>query len=214
MSNARKPVIGLVGGIGSGKSAVAAEFACHGGAVIAGDQLGHDALRRPEVRAQVVARFGHGALDTAGEIDRRKVGAIVFADETALRDLEKIVFPCIENGIETQIAAAERNPAVGFVVLDAAVLLEAGWNKFCSRIVYVDAPREQRLARLSQQRGWTEKEVLARTHAQLPLTAKVTQADAAIDNAGPAAGLAPQVAQLLSDWRIPVASGAGFGDNT
>src|SRR5262249_31949444 len=123
-----------------------------------------------------------------------------FADPGALRDLEKILFPWIERGIREQIAAAEGDPAVRFVVLDAAVLLEAGWNKFCDKIVYVDAPREQRLARLARQRGWTEKEVEARARAQLPLTEKVSRADAAIDNAGTPEDLARQVAQWLGEW--------------
>ena len=117
-----------------------------------------------------------------------------------------IVFPWIEVGIAARIAAAQADSGVKFIVLDAAVMLEAGWNKFCDRIVYIHVPPEIRLARLAQQRGWSAKEVQARTQAQLPLTDKVTRADAAIDNSGPPAELARQVAQLVTQWRIPVAS--------
>jgi dephospho-CoA kinase len=201
-----KPVIGVIGGIGSGKSLVAAEFARHGGTIVSGDQLGHQALLRPDVRAQVAAQFGPGILAADGEIDRRKLGAVVFADTSALRALEAIVLPWIERGIQGQIAAAQADPAVRLVVLDAAILLEAGWNRFCTRIVYVDAPPDLRLARLAQQRGWGDKEVQARTRAQLPLTDKAARADAAIDNAGKPEDLARQVAQLLGNWGFPVAS--------
>jgi dephospho-CoA kinase len=201
-----KPVIGLVGGIGSGKSSVAAEFARHGAAVISGDELGHRALLRPEVRTQVVERFGPDVLGSHGEIDRRKLGALVFGDSDELRALEAIVHPWIERGIREQIAAVQVDPARRFVVLDAAILLEAGWNSFCDRIVYVDAPPELRLARLAQQRGWSAKEVQARTRAQLPLKEKQSRADATIDNSTTPEDLARQVAQLLSTWRFPVAT--------
>ena len=201
-----KPIIGLIGGIGSGKSRVAVEFARHGGAIVSGDHLGHQALLRPDVRAQVVDRWSTGVLGSDGQIDRRQLGALVFADVGQLRALEAIVLPWIERGIIEQIAAAQADPAVRLVVLDAAILLEAGWNRFCSRIVYVDAPPELRLARLAQQRGWSDKEVQARTRAQLSLTDKANRADAAIDNSGSPDDLARQVARLLSNWGIPVAT--------
>src|SRR4051794_5295036 len=102
-----KPVVGLIGGIGSGKSHVAAEFARRGAWVIAGDQLGHEALRQPDVRAQVVQRWGESILDPRGEVDRRRLGAIVFADAGQLRELEALVFPYIERRIAEEIARAQ-----------------------------------------------------------------------------------------------------------
>jgi dephospho-CoA kinase len=206
MEKGAKPVLGVIGGIGSGKSLVAAEIARHGATIVSGDRLGHQALEQPEVRAQVVERWGPEILGPTGAIDRRKLGALVFANLGELRALEGLVLPWIERGIAEAIAAAQADAAVKFVVLDAAILLEAGWNRFCDRIVYVHAPREIRLARLAQERGWTEKEVQARTQAQLPLTDKVTRADAAIDNSRAPEEVARQVAQLLNDWRFPVAT--------
>src|SRR5207253_9155202 len=103
---ARKPVLGLIGGIGSGKSRVADALARRGGRVIAGDLLGHEALRQPQVRDQVVGRWGRGVLNDQGEIDRRKVGAIVFADNAELRALEALTFPYIERRIAEEIARA------------------------------------------------------------------------------------------------------------
>jgi dephospho-CoA kinase len=195
-----KLVFGLIGGIGSGKSSVAAEFARHGAKVISGDELGHEALRQADIRAQVIEHFGAGIATLNGEIDRRKLGAIVFADVHQLRALEALVFPWIQQGLQEQVAAAQRDPSVSLIVVDAAVMLEAGWDKFCDKIVYVDAPVEQRLARLAHQRGWTEQEVQARAHAQMALPDKAARADAAIDNSGPPAALGPQIAKLLKHW--------------
>jgi dephospho-CoA kinase len=209
-----KHVLGLIGGIGSGKSAVADAFARLGGAVVSGDKLGHEALMRTEVIAAVTKRWGPGVLATDGSVDRRKLGAIVFADPAERRALEALVFPVIEAGIAAGIAAAQTNPKAAFIVLDAAVMLEAGWNKFCDRIVYIDAPREVRLARLANLRGWSAKEVQDREAAQLPLSDKASRADTVLDNSGTPADLAPRAARLLREWSFPVASGAGFLDNT
>jgi len=210
----RKPIIGLIGGIGSGKSAVAAEFARHGAAIISGDQLGHEALQQPDIRQKVIECFGPSIADPSGEINRRKLGGIVFADLGKLRELERIVFPWIEQGLQSRIALAQANPTVQLIVVDAAVMLEAGWNHFCDKIVYVDAPREQRLTRLSVQRGWTEKEVDARSHAQWPLEVKLAKADAVINNSGSPDALAPQIVGLFRSWRIPVAINGDIMDNT
>jgi dephospho-CoA kinase len=197
-----KPVIGLIGGIGSGKSRVAAEFARRGAVIIAGDQLGHEALRQPAVKEQLVGRWGKEVLDDRGEIDRRKVAGIVFADRAELRALEGMTFPWIERGIEQGARRAREDPAVALVVLDAAVLLEAGWNRYCDRLVYVHAPRTQRLARVAAQRGWTAKEVDARASAQMTLTDKVSRADDVIDNARSPAETARQVDDLLRRWGV------------
>ena len=200
MTGRRKLVVGLVGGMGSGKSRVAEEFARHGARVVSGDRLGHEALRQPEIRDRVVRRWGRRVLDDMGEVSRPRLGAIVFADPNELRELETIVFPWIERHLREEVAAAEREPEVNLVVLDAAILLEAGWDCVCDRLVYVHAPRDVRLRRLAGQRGWTAKEVEARENAQWPLTAKVSRADAAVDNTGPPDQLASQVGELLRRW--------------
>lgn len=198
----RKPVIGLIGGMGSGKTRVAAEFAARGARVISGDQLGHEGLKQQAIRAQVVGRWGPGVLDRWSEVDRRKLGAIVFADIAERRALEALVFPWIERRIREEIAAAEADPAVRLVVLDAAIMLEAGWDQECDRLVFVDAPRDVRQQRLSQQRGWSAKEVAARESAQMPLEQKIAQADAVLDNSGPPEHCARQVEALLRAWGI------------
>ena len=197
-----KPVIGVIGGIGSGKSRVAAEFARRGAVIIAGDLLGHEALLQPDVKEQVVNRWGEGVFDDRGEVDRRKMARIVFADRAELRALEGMIFPWIERGIVQGIREAQWDPEVALVVLDAAVLLEAGWNSYCDRIVYVHATRAQRLARTAAQRGWTAKQVDARAAAQATLTDKVSRADDVIDNSRSPAETARQVDALLRRWGV------------
>jgi dephospho-CoA kinase len=194
---ARKPVLGLIGGIGSGKSRVAALLSERGARVLSGDQAGHEALQQPEVRARVIERWGTDVLDAAGEVDRRRLAQQVFGDPAELRALEALVWPWIGQRLREQIEAARADPKVALVLLDAAVLLEAGWNDVCDWIVYVHAPRAVRLRRLAEQRGWSEKEVAAREQAQLSLTDKARRADFALDNSGSPEALARQVDDLL-----------------
>ena len=128
--------------------------------VIVGDALGHEALRQPDISEQVVAPLGAGrARRRRARCDRRSSAGIVFAD--AGRDvtgLEALVHP-----VDRAAHRARRSrrpgptPRSRLIVLDAAVMLEAGWNDVCDRLVYVDAPREVRLRRVAEQRGWTRE---------------------------------------------------------
>jgi dephospho-CoA kinase len=197
-----KPVVGLLGGIGSGKSQVAAALARHGARIIAGDQLGQAALRDPDIRARVISRWGQGIVDAGGEIDRRRLAAIVFADPAQRKELEAITHPWIRRCIRAEVEEARHDPSVTLIVLDAAVMLEAGWNDVCDHLVYVDAPREVRLERVAQQRGWSEKELEAREQAQLPLTEKAVRADHVVDNSDSLEHLIRQVNDLLHLWGL------------
>ncbi len=197
-----KLVVGLIGGIGSGKSQVAAALARHGARIIAGDQLGQAALRDPDIRTRVVSRWGQGIVDASGEIDRRRLAAIVFDDPAQRRELEAITHPWIRQRIHEEVVEARQDPRVSLIVLDAAVMLEAGWNDVCDLLVYVDAPREVRLERLTGQRGWSEKEVEAREKAQLPLTEKAVRADHVVNNSATLEHLNRQVNDLLHLWGL------------
>ena len=197
-----KLVVGLIGGIGSGKSQVATVFARNGARVIAGDQLGQAALRDPDIRTCVASRWGDAVLDEHGEIDRRRLGDIVFADPVERKALEAITHPWIRRHILAEIEAARRDLSVSLIVLDAAIMLEAGWNEVCDRLVYIEAPRAVRLERVARQRGWSEKEVDAREGAQLPLTEKVIRADHKLDNSASLEHLNHQVIDLLHLWGL------------
>jgi dephospho-CoA kinase len=201
-----KLVIGLVGGIGSGKSQVAAAFAQHGARIIAGDNLAPAALRDADIRAAVVARWGAGMLDERGEIQRRRLAAIVFADPAELKALEAMTHPWIRRRIRADLEAARNDASVPLIVLDAAIMLEAGWNDVCNRLIYIEAPRDVRLQRVRRQRGWTPKEVDIREQAQLPLTEKVVRADHVLDNSATLEHLNHQVIDLLHLWGLAQAS--------
>ncbi|MFO0851528.1 MAG: dephospho-CoA kinase [Gemmataceae bacterium] len=199
----RKPVIGVVGGIGAGKSTVAAALARRGGAVVDADALGHRALELPAVKGRLVDRWGVRVLRPDGTADRRAIAGVVFADPAERRALEGLVFPHIRRLAEERIAAANADPAARFVVLDAAVLLEAGWDGVCDKLVYVDAPRAVRLARLAARSGWAEPEVAAREAAQLAEAEKRGRADAVLVNDGPPDRLDAQIDQMLAGWGLP-----------
>jgi dephospho-CoA kinase len=195
-------VVGLIGGIGSGKSRVAQALARRGGRVVSADELAHQALRQPEVRERVVGRWGASLLDEKGEVDRKRLAAIVFADAAQRRELEWMVHPWIRARLESEIGRAAEELRGGLIVLDAAIMLEAGWSTLCDRLVYVDAPRELRLRRVAEQRGWSEKDMEAREAAQLPLTEKRGLADHVLDNSGSLAHLEQQVDELLRLWGL------------
>jgi dephospho-CoA kinase len=205
-------VVGLIGGVGSGKSQVAAAFAARGARVVAGDDLAHEALRQPEIKAQIAKRWGQDVFDERGEVHRRRLGAIVFAKPDELRALEAIMHPWIRERIRGGVEEARRDPSVRLIVLDAAIMLEAGWNGICDRLVFIDAPNEERLRRVAGQRGWTAKDLESREHAQLPLTAKAARADHILDNSGSLDGLGRQVDELLRLWGVtPEASSLRAG---
>jgi dephospho-CoA kinase len=199
---AHAPVIGIVGGIGSGKSLVATEFVRHGGVLVAGDQLGHAALREPEVKSQIVARWGEQVLDANGEVDRRRLGAIVFGDSAERQALEAITHPIIGQRIREAIAEATRRPQTPLIVLDAAVMLEAGWHDICDYLLFIDSPRDVRLQRLQERRGWSAHEVEERERAQMPLQEKRQYADAVVENAASPEQVADQVHALLDRWKL------------
>src|SRR6516162_1620077 len=141
-------LVGLIGGMGSGKTTVAEAFARRGAVVVSGDLAGHEALRQPGIREQVVGRWGREVLEESGEVSRKKLGALVFGDPAERKALEEMVFPWIKKNLRGQIDAAKVKADAAVILLDAAIMLEAGWNSACDRLVFVEVPREVRLKRL------------------------------------------------------------------
>ncbi len=162
------PVVGIVGGVGSGKSTVANQFAGLGCPVIDGDAIGHELLRLDEVHREIRRRWGDAVFTDAGEVDRRALAGIVFADETQLSVLNRILHPRIRRRIIEQIKSF-RGGDVPAIVLDAAVLFEAKWDDLCSHVVFVDVPLKKRLDRLRQTGGWDRRTVQARESLQISL---------------------------------------------
>lgn len=177
-------VVGLIGGIGSGKSQAAQMLRDLGATVLDADALGHEVLREPDVIQALVQRFGRGILTHEGQISRRALAKIVFAPghEDDRRFLEQLTHPRIGQRLEEALARLRASPAPPpVVVLDAALLLEAGWDRYCDRILFLDAPRDQRLER-AVARGWSAEQFSAREAAQWPLEEKRRRAQIVIRN--------------------------------
>lgn len=196
------PTIGIVGGIGSGKSFVADTMRKLGGYLIAADQLGHEALKDADIKAKLILRWGNEILDDEGNPDRRKLGRIVFADASELKALEALVFPYIEKRIREELACARTQPEVRFIILDAAIMIETGWRRYCDKLLFVDSPPELRNARLKEKRGWDEKEAERREKAQMPVEEKRRYADAVILNDANLDKVARHVQVTLEQWKI------------
>lgn len=192
-----KPVIGVVGGIGSGKSEVAKAFAAEGCVAVDCDKLGHLHLDDPQVQASLRSRWGGGIFDGQGKIDRREVAKIVFASADELAALEKLLHPMIRSSIRQAIADAADKPDVPAVVVDAAVLFEAGWDELCTHTIFVKCDLEQRLARICQNRGWDKDELQRRESAQIPLDKKAERCCYIVDNSSSVSRLPEQVRRLL-----------------
>ncbi|WP_210420516.1 dephospho-CoA kinase [Aquisphaera giovannonii] len=192
-------MIGLIGAIGGGKSAVASLLRDRGAAVIDADAVGHRVLELPEVRGALASRFGPVAFGGDGRVDRRALGAIVFADAAARRDLEAIVHPEMRRRFERAVAAEQAAGDSPVIVLDAAILLEAGWDDLCDEVIYVDAPPEARLGRVARGRGWTAETLRAREAAQWPAEEKLARAARVVVNDKGLGELEHAVGVLLRD---------------
>jgi dephospho-CoA kinase len=194
--NPRKPlVIGLLGGVSSGKSTVARIFEEAGFRRIDADAAARRATEDPEILARIRERFGTAIIDRDGALDRDAMAAVVFDDERARRDLERIVHPAVRAAI-----TAELDDALGAgksVVLDVPLLIEGGLIDRCGWAVFVEASGEVRAQRAAK-RGWSDDEVRRREAAQLPLAVKKARAAASIDNSGTLEQTRAQVEAFLA----------------
>ncbi len=177
-----KPVIGLLGGVGAGKSTVAAELAALGCGVIDADAIGHELLSDPEVTEELVRLWGRGVLGVDGEVDRSFVGSRVFGDAEALAALNATMHPRMRRRMDERIEQMRSDPGVAAVVMDAALLLETDWQDLCTVFVFVRAGDQQRARRVEQARGWSHEDWAAREKSQKPLDMKADRADYVVDN--------------------------------
>ena len=180
-------IIGITGGVASGKSMVAEQFTKLGAGVIDADKTGHEVLRLPRVEAAARQRWGETVFAPDGRIDRARLARVVFASgakgEAERKYLEQLTHPEIARLVWRQAESLGAS-GVEIAVLDAALLREAGWDQKCEKIVFVEAPREARLAR-AVARGWKEEDFAAREGVQESLDRKRAEADVIIDNSGP-----------------------------
>jgi dephospho-CoA kinase len=194
-------VIGVLGGIASGKSEVARLLAGAGGLVIDADRLAHEVLDSPDSVRRLRERLGQAVFASDGRVDRAALARRVFDDPKLKRELEAWIHPAVRAHIAEQLAAARasRTPRV---VLDVPLLLENDAQHHlvpeCDALVFVDAPLAVRNARAVAVRGWSTGELARREATQMPLSTKAARAHATIRNDGSLAALETQVVQVLS----------------
>jgi len=185
-------VVGLTGGIGSGKSTVAARLVARGAHLVDADQIVRD-LQQPgtSVFAAMVERFGRGVVAADGRLDRAAVAAIVFADRDALADLNAIVHPAVRAEIARRARQYAETDDV--VVLDIPLFDRVGVTLPVAGVIVVDVPPELQVERLVHHRGFEEADALARISHQIDREARLAAADFVIDNAGDEVALEHEV---------------------
>jgi dephospho-CoA kinase len=191
-------VIGITGGVGTGKSTVARMLKELGAKVIDADELAREALRPRGVGwRRVVRAFGRTILNADGSIDRHALGRRVFHDARTRRRLEAIVHPYVIRQTRARLARWRRAKRVRVVALDVPLLLEAGMRRLVDLLVVVNAAAPAQRRRLQQARGWSAREVAQRVKAQWTVSAKAALADVVIDNG---AGLLKTRRQVADLW--------------
>jgi len=199
-------LIGIVGGIASGKSFVSQLFQELGAQWIDADRLVHQAYQQPEIRERLVERWGAAILDADGQPSRSAIAQRVFAGtpqgQQDLAWLEQLLHPVVAERIRPQLTAWREDPSVTVAVLDAPVLIEAGWHRWCDELVFVQADEQQRWRRI-RQRGWSRDQWRQREDCQTSLGEKRRLATRVIDNNGDPEQTRRQVRDL---WRQIVAS--------
>jgi dephospho-CoA kinase len=196
-------VVGLTGGVGTGKSTVAKMLKQSGAVVIDADELAREVVKpgKPAWR-EIVDRFGKSVLNPDRTINRRVLGAIVFGNRAKLRRLERIIHPRVSREQARLTKQAVRKDPDAIVIYDVPLLFEAGADKRVDKIIVVAADRETQIARLKNRNGFTRGEAIRRINSQMPLAKKIEQADHVLNGTLPRRLLHKQVGHLWKSLRL------------
>ena len=192
-------IIGVIGGIASGKSRVSAEILRRGARLIDADRIGHDLLETEPVKEAIRARWGN-AVFREGKVDRPLLARTVF-DPPGTEELEalnKILHPRIVEQVEKELAVC-RARGDRLVLLDAPLLCETGLDRLCDKIIFVDADLCRRQERAAS-RGWSADELRRRESRQIPLAEKRARADLVVENNGPVEMISPQIDRFFDRY--------------
>ncbi|MFT4538997.1 MAG: dephospho-CoA kinase [Planctomycetota bacterium] len=199
------PIVGVMGGIASGKSLAGQLLAGERGVVLQADALAHEILREPDTIEMLRERFGPAVIDQAGEVDRAVIAARVFRDSELRAGLENWIHPRVRARIGVGLDEARKQGAE-CIVLDVPLLLENdaehGLAELCDWLVFVDSPLEERERRATQSRGWESGEVARREAAQLPLHVKRDRAHHIVPNQGTRAEFEKAIAAVRRDMGL------------
>ncbi len=193
-----KPIIGILGGIGSGKSSVARALEDLGCAVIDADQLAHKLLDAPVIQQKILTIFGSSVQSNDQSIDRAALGALVFSDATALEQLNQIIHPPVLAQTESLITQYQRIPEVKAIALDMPLLVEVGWDKRCDHIIFVDSSPEHRRQRIQKKASFSEQQWEKRENSQISLDSKQQLADTTVSNNSDFSALVKQVSKFFT----------------
>lgn len=196
-------LVGLTGGVATGKSTVAKMFKQYGAVVIDADELAHDAVKpgKPAWR-QIVKAFGKAVLNPDQTLNRRELGALVFGNRAKLRRLERIIHPRVAREQQRLVRRiAKRNPHT-VVIYEVPLLFEAGVDKRVDTTIVVTANRDTQIARLKKRNGFPRAEAIRRIRSQMPLAKKIQRADHVLNGTFPRPSLRKQVGQLFKNLRL------------
>lgn len=196
-----KPILGIVGGIGSGKSFVARLLGELGCAIIDSDAVAHAVYAEPEIIATLVGWYGQAVLNARGEIDRKVLAHHIFRDAEHRARLEQLIHPRINAEREQEMARVVDDPAVLAFVWDSPLLIEAGLHTQCDALLFVEVPHEERLRRVRETRGWDAAELDRREASQITLPEKQRLATVSVRGDLPAEQLKGQLRVILEDVR-------------
>jgi len=195
-------VIGITGNIGSGKSAVCQILANLGTVIIDADELAHEAYQpHSQIWQEIVTAFGKDIVKSSNEIDHQKLAQIVFSDPASLARLNQIVHPEAYRLVRQKIDSYRRQGAKT-IALEAALLIEAGWMNLVDKLWLVKAPNDVVIQRLSQHKGTTKAQILARLKSQTPPEEKIKYADEIIYNDSDLNQLETKVTELWHKLHI------------
>ncbi len=192
------PIIGITGGIGSGKSFVAALFAELGCFVISADAQVRLAYDDPQIRQQLRDWWGEGVFKSDGTVDRKAIAKVIFSDDDQRRRLEQLLHPWIAGQRDQWMKIARADPKTKAIIWDTPLLHETGLDRQCDAVVFVDAPPDVRFNRVRDSRGWDEAEIIRRENLQWPLDKKQSLSHYVVVNTADAASCRSQVREILS----------------
>ncbi len=198
-AHSRPMVVGLLGGVASGKSTAARFFEACGARVIDADRLAHQALEQPEVVEAIRTRWGEEYMNASGKPDRARIAEQVFGDAGRLSELTRWVHPPTLRMIREELKDALAANAAPLIVIDAPLLVEAGIDDWCDRLIFVEADPARRIERVRGERNWSDDELSRREAHQQPEDEKRRRADYVIDNNGSPEETREQVGRLFHE---------------
>ena len=212
-----KPIIGIAGGIGSGKTFVASLLAEKNCLVINSDEMVKQAYRDPGIKQALRQWWGKLVFDPSGDVDRSAVARKVFTMPSERHRLERLIHPIVNEQRKLAMNQAAANPKIVAFVWDTPLLFETELNKLCDAVIFVDTPIDLRVQRLKDTRGWDQTELERRENSQMPLDKKRELSQYVVVNAADADAVRGQVTEVLSRILTGTTPTAGakqsLGDN-